>query len=250
MLLRMDKQELDNRVAFYQGQALSVNTKKTYSTQLKSYIRFCEGIGEPPLPATPLLLCRYAAHLANRLKYSSIKQYFSVIILFHKQWGLENPCASNFFLKQTLQGIRRVLGDRPCRKEPITTKHLFALLKHLYVNEPKQAMVWAAALLMFFGLLRRSNVLSTPTSFDPRFHLRRSDITFGEKGVLVQVRWSKTDQFRTRRRILPYPRMKGHPLCPTSAVFNALHLTRTAPLEGPAFPGISPLWFSKAVLSA
>lgn len=246
----MDTTELDKQVAYYQGQALSVNTKRTYSTQLRSYLSFCERIGEAPIPASPLLLCRYAAFLTRRLRYSSIKQYFSVIVRIHKQLGLENPCVSSFPLRQTLQGIRRVLGDRPCRKEPITTSQLYSLLNYLNVFDAKHAMVWAAALLMFFGLLRRSNVLCTSQGFDQRLHLRRRDLSFGKKGLSVTVHWSKTDQFRTRVRKIPYPRMRGHPLCPTSAVFNALNLTVGTPLDGPAFPGVTPQVFSSVVLTA
>lgn len=250
LVLKMDTHDLDRQVAFYQGQAFSLNTKRTYSTQLRSYLAFRKDLGFPPFPASPLLLCHYAAFLSRRLKYSSIKQYFSVIVLLHKQWGLENPCLASFMFKQTLQGIRRVLGDRPCSREPITISHLSALLAQLNVKEAKQAMIWAAALLMFFGLLRRSNVLCSKQNFDPSFHLRRSDITFSEKGLTLLIRWSKTDQFRTRRRYIPYPRMKGHPLCPTSAVYNALILTKSAQKEGPAFPGVSPHCFSRIVLEA
>lgn len=246
----MDLRTLDDRVAFFLGQALSINTRRTYSAQLKSYLDFCNRTGEPPVPATPIHLCRYAAYLTGRLKFSSIKQYFAVIVLLHKQWGLPNPCVSSFMFRQTLQGIRRVLGDRPCRKEPITVRHLSQLLTGLDLRSPRQALVWGAALLMFFGLLRRSNVLCTSKDFNKKFHLRRKDINFNEKGLLLTIRWSKTDQFRTKVRVIPYPRMRGHELCPTTAVFHALQLTREADPDGPAFPGLTPRVFSKTVLSA
>lgn len=246
----MDLQELDRSVAFYQGQALAKNTKRSYASQLKSYTNFCELVGVPPFPASTLLLCRYAAHLAKRLKYSSIKQYFAVIVLLHRQLGLQNPCSANFPLSNTLRGIRRCLGDRPCRKEPMTPALLSALLNHLNVHEPRQAMVWATALLLFFGLLRRSNVLCFPRDFDPRAHLRRCDLELGIRGLLVTIHWSKTDQFRTKHRRIPYPRMRGHPLCPTSAVFNALQLTPRAEPEGPAFPGLTPRGFFQTVSRA
>lgn len=246
----MNARELDKQVAFFQGQALSVNTRKTYSTQLKSYLAFCRHLGESPLPASPLLLCRYAAYLTKRLKYSSLKQYFAVVALMHKHWGLENPCTASFMFRQTLQGIKRVLGDSPCRKEPITIPHLKALLAHLDMKNKKHAMIWAAALLMFFGLLRRSNVLCSKGGFNPALHLRRSDISLGREGLTLLIRWSKTDQFRNRRRILPYPRMVGHALCPTSAVFNALSLSTSEKRDGPAFPGVSPQGFSTVILAA
>ena len=92
---------------------------------------------------------------------------------------------------------------------------------------------WAAALLMFFGLLRHSNVI--PLS-GAQHHLKRDDLSLNPGGVRVTIRWSKTDQFRTRKRVIPYPRIKSHPLCPTQAVSNAFQLTPAAPPDGPAFP--------------
>lgn len=44
--------------------------------------------------------------------------------------------------------------------------------------------------------------------------------------------------------------MRGHALCPTAAVYNALALAPTESPEGPAFPGISPPYFSKVTLAA
>lgn len=96
--------------------------------------------------------------------------------------------------------------------------------------------IWAACLAMFFGLLRRSNVVpSGPQAFDPTKHLRRSDLAFTTAGAVVTLRWSKTIQFRERIRRIPLPWKKHHPLCPTQALFNAYHLSEGAPWEGPAF---------------
>ena len=40
--------------------------------------------------------------------------------------------------------------------------------------------IWAAALVMFNGMLRRSNVLSCKKSFDPTKHLRRDNFVFDQ----------------------------------------------------------------------
>ena len=196
-----------------------------------------------PVPATPTLLCRYVAYLSQRLKYASLRQYLGVIAHLHKQHSLPNPLADNYFLSLTLRGVRRVKGDAVVRKEPITPLLMFKVLLSLNTNNPRHAAVWAAALLMFFGLLRRSNVLPPSLrGFDQLRHLRRRDLELTPTGVKVTIRWSKTDQFRSRRRVIPLPRIKDHPLCPTQAIFNALRLTPAAPPEGPAFlVGLGPL---------
>ena len=78
------------------------------------------------------------------------------------------------------------VGDRVVRKSPITPGHLFAILRNLTVRMPRDAAVFAACLLMFFGLLRRSNVLPpTGNGVDPQRHLRRSDVSFTQDGARV-----------------------------------------------------------------
>ena len=52
--------------------------------------------------------------------------------------------------------------------------------------------------------------------------------------MLVELKWTKTIQFRTRTLVIPYPRIRGHPLCPTAAAYNACRLLPGAPLQGPA----------------
>lgn len=228
-------QALQAEVDFYRTICWSGNTKRTYASHRRAYLAFCAKTGLSPVPATTNTICLYAAYLARRLKFSSIKQYLNIIRILHLEWQLPNPMLDNFHLKTTLRGIRRHLGDRVSRKDPITPQLLLNLLSHLDITTPLGACVWAAALLMFFGLLRRSNVLPASSgTFNPILHLRRQDFTFTAQGLKVTIRWSKTNQFRDRIQILPLPRIPGHRLCPTQAVFHALSLTPGAPPEGPA----------------
>ena len=229
------KGELDRKVSFYKELCFSLNTKKAYTVHRKTYIAFCNSIGANPVPATTQLLCRYAAFLARKLKYTSIKQYFNIIRLLHSEWGLPNPCQDNFHLKATLQGIRRHLGDTVIRKCPITPDLLLEILDKLNVRTPKGASIWAACLLMFFGLLRRSNVMvNSKADFDPAKHLRRQDLNFTKDGLQVTIRWTKTVQYRERVLTIPYPWKKGEKLCPTQGVYQAVRLTPQASALGPA----------------
>ena len=87
---------------------------------------------------------------------------------------------------------------------------------------------------------------ASQAEFRPDLHLRRNDLSFTPMGLTVTVRWSKTNQFKSRTRVIPLPRIRGHALCPTQAVFNALCQTGGVPGDGPAlvYPtagGFSPL---------
>lgn len=177
----------------------------------------------------------YAALLARSLKYSSVKQYLNIVRILHLDWGLPNPMEDNFPLSCVLKGIRRGLGDQPQRKLPITPKLLHCILVSLDLTIILDAQVWAACLLLFYAMLRRSNVLSASlSSFDASRHLRRSDVKFHQSGITLIIRWTKTIQYKQRILRIPLPRQPGHPMCPTQALFHALQLTRGAPADGPA----------------
>ena len=223
-------EDLDRQVRFYQGLCYATNTKKAYNVHRRAYIAFCNSVGAKPVPADTKLLCRYAVHLARKLKFNSIKQYLNIVRLLHLEMGLPNPCIDNFHLSATLRGIKRHLGDAVIRKEPITPDMLKSILAALDISSPRGAAVWAACCLMFFGLLRRSNVMvQNNGGFDPEKQLRRRDLVFTHEGLRVHLLWSKTIQFKERTLTIPYPWRKGHRLCPTQGVFQSVRLTRAAP---------------------
>ena len=94
-------------------------------------------------------------------KCTTIKQYMNIIRLLHLEWGLNNPLQDHFKLNGVLKGIKRQRGTPPppARKLPITPGLLISILNNLNLLSPSECAVWAAGLIMFLGLLRRSNVL-------------------------------------------------------------------------------------------
>ena len=231
----LDVASLQQEVRFYRTHCWSSSTTRAYDTHRRSYVSFCNRLNVAPVPADTTLLCMYAAYLARRLKYQSIKQYLNIVRILHLEWGLPNPLLQNFHLSSTLQGIRRHLEDAATRKAPITPALLLQLQSRLDLSNPADTVIWAGALLMFFTLLRRSNVMPpSATGFDSARHLRRCDITFTPEGALIRVRWTKTIQFRERELRIPLCRLRDHPLCPTTALFLALSHSPGAPASGPA----------------
>ena len=154
----------------------------------------------------------------------------------HLEWGLPNPLHSDFNLTNMLKGVRRQLGDSITRKSPISPPLLRTILAQLDIRNPLDASCWAAALVLFYGLLRRSNVLPyTESSFDVTKQLRRRDIKFHPWGVMIRLRWTKTIQYSERVIDLPLPRLPDSPLCPVQAIFKAFTSSASAPADGPAF---------------
>ena len=71
-------------------------------------------------------------------------------------------------------------------------------------------------------------------AFDKNRQLCHSDVLIGEKGLLVQFRRSKTNQFGNRMLLVPVLAIPGSVLCPLEAYSNMLRLI-TAKGDGPAF---------------
>ena len=90
-----------------------------------------------------MVVCRYVAYLAMTHTYSSIKQYLNVVRLLHVCGGLSNPLTNQTMLQAVMKGVRRIKGDTPKRKPPMTLDivrtlrkklNLIRLLHHVYLQ--------------------------------------------------------------------------------------------------------------------
>ena len=231
------------RVRQLRTQALATSTRGTYNTHLKSYLSFCNLLACSPLPVTQETVCRYVAHLSARLSYSSVRQYLSVLRYISLEANLPNPLLNNWHLSTLLKGLKREMGASVCKKAPVTPELLLGMRSRLIMSSSLDRAVWAAALLMFFCLLRKSNALpASLNSFCPGKHLARQDFSLAPQGLpyglVVNLRWSKTIQYRERALLCPLPKLPGHPLCPVTALAAAFALDPLPLREDPAF------WFS------
>ena len=63
--------------------------------------------------------------------------------------GFDNPLKENWFLNSILKGIGTVKGLSVKRKLPITPQILLNIKQKLNLNNPKDAVFWAACLVAF-----------------------------------------------------------------------------------------------------
>ena len=225
---------LDQQITALKAQAYAPNTTQSYNCHRKTYLRFCQAMGYPAVPATRGTICRYAAFLSRTLKFNSIKQYLNIIRIFHLEWDLPNPL-QDFNLQLVLRGTRRTLGDTVCQKSPITPLHLHKIFHSLDMSNPLDINVWAIALILFFGLLRKGSVLpkSSKHSEWPNI-LLREDVSFHSWGMMLKIRTTKTIQFKQRQLQIPMPKQSGY-MCPCQAIFRAMKLVSHSPMQSPVF---------------
>ncbi|KAK7501458.1 hypothetical protein BaRGS_00007262, partial [Batillaria attramentaria] len=230
--------ELNSEVAMFRGCMFAMNTAKTYRTHLATFLDFCNKLCIPPVPVSESTVARYAAFLARKLKPASVRQYLNVVRILHLESGLDNPCKDSRLVKSTLKGIEREKGCEIVRKTPITPPLLMEIRSKLSLQTRNDCVLGAACLLMFFGLLRKSNLFANGAEFCGEKQLTRDCFQAGRASqfLSVVVCWSKNNQCRKRRQVINLPVLHPHPLCPVSAIVNMFKLTGPQAPKSPAFP--------------
>lgn len=183
-----------------------------------------------PVPVNEQTVAQYAAYLARRLKPSSIKQYINIIRILHLESGLPHPFRDSWYVQTTLKGIEKCKGCATDKKTPITPELLHIIKSQLDLECRQDIVFWAACLVLFFGVLRRSNLFQDNGNFDPCKQLTRDQVVILGTGMSITLQWSKTIQRKERSVEIKLPAMSLHPLCPVSAV------TAVLPLLGPMDP--------------
>jgi hypothetical protein len=125
------------------------------------------------------------------------------------------------------RGVSRQLGSPPRQKLPITVCILKKLYQTMDFNDNADVAFWAAILLGFYGLLRKSTLLLMSAKTDVNEGLLRKDVTVMTKqGFFLIVRKSKTIQFGQHVLSLPFVTCKDPELCPVRAMLNHLNAAR------------------------
>ena len=208
------------------NQTYADSTKSCYRTHLKSYSAFCRVIGVPMVPALPRHVSLYCILLARTLQFSSIKTYLNIITLLHKSLDLPSPLSS-FMVVCTLRGLKNSIGNTPKFKLPVTPLMLYAMLDNIDLSEVKSACLWVCCLCMFFGLLRKSNLVGC-------HKILRGDVSFHDHSVQIVVKSTKTrNKNIDPPRTLSLPRLMNHRLCPVAAMVYYFSLSKQVPPSAP-----------------
>ena len=247
-------QVLDDIVWKLKGLALEQSTQRSYATHRSAYAEFCGIFGFQLVPITQIVAARYVAYLSQRLSVASIKKYLNIIRIIHLENSLPDPEVLQMYeVQNVLMGLSKEMGTATRRMEPITPIILMRMLQQLDLSCLDDQSVWAACLLGFFGLLRRSNLFPpTIAGFKSDKHLSRLALAWTEGGIKVSLQWTKTLQCREKVLSVLLVAAPGHALCPVQAINNLLSSSQDIPPASPMFwrkgkYGLTPItysWFS------
>ena len=183
------------------AEAGSANTRRSYGQKWRHYTAWCAEHGRVALPATPLTLIEYTRHLqetpvprtpsARDLQPrspTSISATVAAIRTAHTRAGYEGQPQPTKELKDLLRGYRREwaeAGGRVQMRAPLAGDALEAVLAQCAGEGAAAVRDRAMILTGVYGMLRGGD-FSAFTIAD----LEEDD----PYGVILHLRWSKTDQ--------------------------------------------------------
>jgi integrase len=206
-------------------QGVADNTRRAYTSDWALFTSWCKRVGLASLPAEPSTVAMYASELASGTafpdespprgarKASTIGRHLASISVAHRTAGHPSPLDSQL-VKRTLKGIRKTHGTRPTKKAPALAEiieRMVATREPDTNNIARRSLATrdtAMVLVGFGGAMRRSEVVA----------LDIEDVEFRKEGLVILIRWSKTDQIGEGRTVR-IPRAEN-PACCASVVLR------------------------------
>lgn len=224
--------------------AYSDGHRRNLRTYAEKYRQFCCLLNLKPFPTSETQLARYIAFLTLTLNSpKSISNYVSGVKKLHDYARVKLPEYSGF-INIVLDGVARVLDHVATQAPPITPQMLKKISAIVNTQDDTQVVIFTAMLIAFYLFLRSSNYTSkTFNSFDGKKQLMRSDLTAVNDIIVVFIKWSKTNQFRKRKLLVPLIRVQSVEICPVSWIKFMIRKI-PAPPNAPAFciPKQGKLW--------
>jgi integrase len=149
---------------------------------------------------------------------STLRQKLAAISYVHKI--KKHPLPSQFVeVKTLMEGITRAKAHKPRQRKPLLLDGLRKMVNAIDAPDPVNVRDRAILLVAYFGLLRRSELVS----------LLVEQVTFerDDAGMMIRLAKSKTDQ-QEEGANLPYPRLDeaNTDVCPVRALRDWLTVLR------------------------
>lgn len=212
------------RAAEHARHARAENTHRSYARAWEQWSTYAHEHGACALPASPLVVAAYIAHMdAEGLGTSTIDVSLAAIVDRHRAARLPLP-TNDTVVRDVRAGIRARRGTRPQGKAALGP---FELQEMIDALPPDLSGIRDRALLLvgFGAALRRSELVA----------LHAEHVTWHARGIVVLVARSKADQ-EGRGVEVPIHAAPG-PLCPVDALRTWLHAASIT--TGPIFRSVS-----------
>jgi len=184
------------------------NTVKSYESSFKQFCKWCKCYDFEAVPTSDYTVALYLSHSEPNIRSDSkLNSILYGISYAHKQSGFKDPCDS-MLVKNVKEGILRSVGKKHTAKLPLTKKDIDNIIKTFgkddcLINKRFVAM----SVTCFYGFLRFNEVVS----------LKRSDLDFSDNSIVVNLRRSKTDQYKKGDNVV-IAKTEPEELCPVHCI--------------------------------
>lgn len=177
-------------------QSLSDASRRAYRADMRHF----EASGRS-IPCPPESVAAYLAEMASSHAVASIQRRLAALAKAHRAAGFLDPTKAEI-VKATLRGIRRTLGMAQREAVALQRDDLFAALAAMG-NRTIDIRDKTLLLIGFAGAFRRSELVG----------LDCADVEHVRQGIVIHLRWSKTDQMGHGRKIaIPFGRTRWCPV--------------------------------------
>ena len=240
---------LKSELNYLQSQAIAKKSRKTCDQGQSSYLVFCNEFNLCPYPLQESTLRLYCTYLARSLSHATVSTYLASIRMQNIELGFK-PVPEMPLLKHLLRGIKREKGARARpKRSPITFELLKDLKNSLRVSHyspADQIMLWASFTSAFFGFLRASEFCAkSKSSYDQNKTLLVRDVESTSEAVILTLKSSKTDQFRSGNKVRLAP--SGKSVCPFRSLNQ--HLQNCVDQNKPSFSFVNNTYLTRQTFS-
>mgnify|MGYP001550464899 CR=1 FL=1 len=225
----------DTQLLQHLSTAYAPGSAKNLRSHWRLYLAFCIDNQLVIFPPQYSNISRFYMYLLSRIKaYVSLSNYQSSIATFYKAYGFQLD-TSDIIFKLFNMAAKKTLNTVPSPKLPLEYHHLLQFLRVADMSNPFHMTFISAVVTGFFGLLRRSNICPPSVlQFDHHKHLTRSDIDISPTSLVVNLRWTKTNQHGDKVFKVPIASFPGSPLDPP-VLFAAFNDTLRVFPQDPCF---------------
>ena len=181
--------KLQDTAREYQRYSISAATQRLYSDVWVHFYEWCRAHNLSHLPATPQTICLYLTARAEHHVYRSVRRDASALAMLHRLAKLPAPTESED-VRLLLRGMGRIKGNVATPKRALVLEDVLKILP-LLPDSLHGLRDRTILLLGLYGALRRSEIVA----------LQAEDLTFVEGGVVLLLRFTKTDIRRLGVRV-------------------------------------------------
>jgi integrase len=187
----------------YAREASAANTRRAYRAAWQDFTAWCEVEDRLSLPASPGTVGTFLAVRARTHKAASLATRLVAIGQAHRLAG-HRLDTGHSAIRETMKGIRRTHGTAPTKKAAAIDAVIRDAVNQLEQQPGLRPLRDRALLLVgFAAALRRSELVA----------LDMADIAFVAEGIIITLRWAKTDQ-EGRGVDLAIPHGRSPKTCP------------------------------------